>query len=283
MGVLHGTAACGGRLVVALALASTAVASSAPESRRVPRSALLAAMGMEKGYDRRATTNQARLQTRVFLRLAHEAVERGEATPLFIDHEDWFQAYLETVGLPPDQAPLSVRLSYQHQYDIALDGRPGMVVESVQTGPLPSAALNVRWRSRRGTTRYSYRDPTSRPVLELSFDGTVSYRLLELDGIVFLDQVTGVAGRPVSGPLTFLFRLLGSARAAWSRSALTGDGWQVVVGHGRKGPISRTATVVIRPDGQVEPVTSDKRSDVAALEARLRRPVVVDYRPWTLD
>jgi hypothetical protein len=283
MGVLRKTEACGGGLAVALALAATAAASSPPESRRVPRPALLAAMGAEKGYDRHVTTNQARLQTRVFLRLAREAAERGEATPLFIDHEDWFQAYLETVGLPAERAPFSVRLSHQHQYDITLDARPGVVIESVPSGPLPSLALNVRWRSRRGTARYSYRDPNSRPILEMSFDGTVTYRLLELDGMVCLDQITGVAGRPVTGPLTFLFRLLGSARAIWSRSALTGDSWQVVVGQGRKGPISRTATVIIRPDGQVEPASSVKRSDVAAIEARLRRPVTIDYRPWTLD
>jgi hypothetical protein len=266
--------------VLALAAIGT---SAAAASSRLPRAVIAAAMSAEGGYDRRATTNQSRLQTRVLLRLAREAAERSAPAPLFIDHEDWFQAYLETVGLRPEQAPLSVRLSHEHQYDITIDGRPGVVVDQVRAGPPPSQALNVRWRSRRGTRQYSYRDPRSRPVIEMTFEETVSYRLLDLDGMVVLEQIRGVSGRPVTGPLSILFHLIGSARAVWSRSALAPDGWQVVVGQGRKGPIIRTATLTIQPDGQVDPAGSGRRTDLVALERRLRQPIDISYRPWTLD
>jgi hypothetical protein len=251
------------------------------EVESVPRATIAAAMRAEQGYERRATTNQSRLQTRVFLRLAREAA-RPDAT-LFIDHEDWFQAYLETLGLSADQAPLSVRLSHEHQYDISLDMRPGVVVESVRRGRPPSQALNVRWRSRRGTPRYSYRDLLSHPVIEVTFQKTVSYRLLEMDGMVVVDQMSGASGRPVNGPLSLLFRLIGSARAVWSRYALAEDGWRVVVGHGRKGPVTRTVTVTIRPDGRIDPGVPADRADLAALEQRLKAPLDVVYRPWRRD
>lgn len=255
-----------------------------PGARTVPRADLLEAMRAEQGYDLRATTNQSRLQSRVMLRLARESQRAGPgASLLFIDHEDWFQAYLEATGLRAEQAPLSVGLSRRHQYDILVDARPGAVVARVVAGPQPSQALNVRWRSRVGTPRYSYRDRQSRPELDLSFEGTVSYHLLEWDGLVAFDEIEGVSGRPATGPLSVLFRLIGQAHATWSRSLVAGDGWQVLVGQGRKGPFSRTATVTIRPDGLVEQGLPPARADLAALEQRLRLAPAVAYRPWQRD
>lgn len=250
---------------------------------RVSRAAIAAAMREEQGYERRVTTNQSRLQTRVLLRLARAARAAGpEGAVLLIDYEDWFQAYLEALGLREDQAPLSVRLAHQHQYDILVDARTGAVVERVRAGPVPSQALNVRWRARHGTRGYSYRDPLSRPVLEMTFERTVSYRLLELEGMVVQDRFSGVSGHPVTGAVSVLFRLIGQAHAVWSRSAVAADGWQVIVGKGRKGPFSRTATVTVPPDGSAELGVPAGRLDLAALERRLRQPIEVTYRPWTL-
>ncbi len=250
---------------------------------RVPRAGIAAAMREEQGYERRVTTNQSRLQTRVLLRLARAArAVRPEGAVMFIDYEDWFQAYLEAVGLREDQAPLSVRLAHEHQYDIVVDARTDAVVQRVRVGAVPSHALNVRWRSRGETRGYSYRDTLSRPVLEMSFERTVSYRLLEFEGIVVQDQFSGVSGHPVTGALSVLFRLIGKAHAVWSRSAVAADGWQVIVGKGRKGPFSRTGTVTVPPDGSAELGVPGGRPDLAALERRLRQPIEVVYHPWTL-
>ncbi len=275
-----------GTVALSILAAARAPAQGAPPAghERVPREAIAAAMRAEQDFDRRATTNQSRLQTRVLLRLAGEKdPARPDGPLLFIDFEDWFQAYLEAVGLGPDEAPLSVRLSYEHQYDILVDARPGMVVERVRGGPYPSQALNVRWRSRRGTPRYSYRDPLSQPVLQMTFEHSVSYRLIEVGGVVVLDEIEGVSGRPVTGPLSLLFRVIGQAHAVWSRSTLSRDGWQVVVGKGRKGPFARTATVTIQPNGRVERDVPAGRADLAELERRLLQPIDVAYRPWRRD
>jgi len=91
-----------------------------------------------------------------------------------------------------------------------------------------------------------------------------------------------VSGHPVTGALSVLFRLIGQAHAVWSRSAIAADGWQVIVGKGRKGPFSRTATVTVPPDGTAELGVPADRPDLAALERRLRQPIEVLYRPWTL-
>ncbi len=252
--------------------------AQAPAGLTVEREALAAALRAEQGYERRATTNQSRLQTRVLLRLA---AERGGV--LRIDHEDWFRAYLATLGLGESQAPLSVCLSHEHQYDILIDARPDVVLERVRAGPPVTRALNVLWRSRRGTPRYSYRDQLAQPVLEMTFERTVSYRLLDLQGMVVLEDIKGISGRPVTGALSLLFRLFGQARAEWSRSVVAPDGWQVVVGQGRKGPFTRRATVTIAPDGRAEPGVPAGRADLAALERRLRQPLDVVYKPWTRE
>lgn len=262
-------------VVAACALPARAEAPAGAE--RVPRAAIAAAMRAEQGYERRATTNQSRLQSRVLLRLA------AAGGVLFIDHADWFGAYLEALELNAAEAPLSARLSHEHQYDILLDARPGVVVREVRAGPAPTRAFNVRWRSRRGTPRYSYRDERATPVVEMAFDEIVSYRLLELGDMVVLDEIEGVSGRPTTGPLSLLFRLFGHARAVWSRSGVSHDGWQVLVGRGRKGPFARTATLTIHPDGRVDPDVPAGRSDLAALEKRLRAPLDIVYHPWSRD
>lgn len=254
-----------------------------PDTVRVLRAAIADAMREERGYDRREPTNQARLQTRVLLRLARaaRAAHAGGAV-LFIDYEDWFRAYLDALELREDEAPSSVRLTHEHQYDIVVDGRVDVVVERVPTGARPAQALNVLWRSRRGTG-YGYRDSLSRPEFEVRFDRAVSYRLLEFEGMVVQDEFSGVSGRPATGALKLLFRLLGQARAVWTRSAIAEDGWQVVRGKGRKGPFSRTATVTVDPGGTADAGVPPGRPDLADLERRLKQPIALVYRPWKRD
>ena len=250
---------------------------------RVSRTAIADAMREERGYERRAPTNQSRLQTRVLLRLARaDRATHPEGAVLLIDYDDWFLAYLDAVELRADEAPLSVRLTHEHQYDIVVDGRADHVVERGPVGVPLAQALNVLWRSRSGTG-YGYRDSLSRPQFEVKFDRAVSYRLLELEGMVVQDEFSGVSGRPATGALSVLFRLLGQARAVWSRSAVAADGWLVVRAKGRKGPFSRTATITVEPAGQADAGIPPDRPDLADLERRLKQRIEVVYRPWTRD
>lgn len=269
-----------GVLLIALLLPGPGADAPVP-LERVARADIVEAIAAERGYDRTVTTNMSRLQSHVFLRLLRQAgTERGRGVRLFVDHTDWFAAYLEAVGVAAAEAPISARLSHEHQCDIYLDARRDGVVEAHAGPEAPLLAANVRWISRRGTDSYSYRDELSDPVLDLSFAGDVSYRLVELKDMIVFDEIHGVSGRPVTGALGLLFKLLGSASARWSRSAIAEDGWQVVRGHGTKGPFSRTATVTVRPDGRVDKDVPADRPDLARLDERLRRDPGLSYHPW---
>ena len=274
--------------VPSLALCLVTAAASAWEKgesvQRVAFAELREAMRAEQGYDARRTTNLARFQAGVFLRLAERAqARRPQGPPLFFDHAEWFQAYLETVGLSAEQAPISCRLSVTSRQDAwmeyrrphvlqrATEGRPVRLALNVSVGPQPLAQVPAR---------YSYEDLSSIPRLRVTVERAYRYRLLDLGDQVLFDQIEGLYGRPTSGLLGLFFAVIGEGRAVLSRMALADDGTQVVVGQAKKAFVGRTATVTIRPDGTAEQGVPEGRPDLAAVEARLREPLDVEYVPW---
>lgn len=142
------------------------VASSLPDDsvRVVGREELLEAMRQCAGYDPTATTNGARFQAEVLLRLARQTSERDpEGSPLFVGHEDWFRAFLCATGRTESTAPLYSRLAYRYGQDMEIDCRSGRVVRKVEEGPVPELAANVViwWPENPGKPdRYSYQDWT---------------------------------------------------------------------------------------------------------------------------
>jgi hypothetical protein len=272
--------------LVACTAAAAALASE-PDGpvQRVAFAELLQAMRTELGYDARQTTNLARFQAGVFLRLAAQAqARRPQGPPLFFDHAEWFRAYLETGGLSPEQASVSCRLSVASRQDAWVDyrrqrvvrrvgeGRPVRLALNVCVGPLPQASV---------PRHYSYDDIRSTPRLRVTVERAYRYRLLDLGDQVVLDDIQGLYGRPTSGLLGLLFTLIGEGRAVLSRMAFATDGTQVMVGQAKKAFIVRTATVTIQPNGAAEAGVPEGRSDLAALEARLREPLEIEYVPWT--
>ena len=252
--------------------------------QRVAFAELLEAMREEKGYDARKTTNLARFQAGVLLRLAGQARDRRpQGPPLFFSHAEWFQAYLDTVGLSAERASISCRLSYENRQDAWVEYRGYRVVRqvngrlpvrlalNVRVGPLPQASVPAR---------YSYDDLASIPQLRVTVERVYRYRLVDLGDQVLFDQIQGLHGRPTSGLLGALFWLVGEGHAVFSRMAVANDGVQVVVGQARKAFIARTATVTIQPDGTAEEGVPEGRPDLAALEARLREPLGIEYLPW---
>jgi hypothetical protein len=252
--------------------------------QRVAFAALLDAMRAEQGYDARRTTNLARFQAGVILRLAEQArARRPEGPPLFFDHAEWFQAYLTTVGLSSEQAPISCRLSKENRQDAWVEYRQDRVVRSAHQGLRLRQALNVLVAPLPHApvaARYSYDDLASTPRLQITVERAYRYRLLDLGDQVAFDEIQGLHGRPTSGLLGALFALIGEGHAVFSRMAVATDGVQVVVGQARKAFLTRTATVTIQPDGTAEPGVPEGRSDLAALEARLREPLAVEYVTW---
>src|SRR5262245_48665413 len=112
--------------------------------RAVSREEILTAMQGSQGFEPSATTNGARFQAEVLLRLARDAEARDPARPpVFVGHDDWFSAFLARTGLTEEAAPLFMRLSHEHGQDMVVDYGLDRVVRSVAEGPTPSFAMSV--------------------------------------------------------------------------------------------------------------------------------------------
>ena len=262
------------------------VAATAPLAGpdRVPREAILEAMRESRGYDVTATTNGARFQSEVLLRLARRAADRDvQRRPLAIDHADWFRAYLERAGVSAEQAPLFIRLSHQYRQDLEVDLRPERVFRALRGGSAPSAALNVCiwWPEARGAPdSYSYEDALSTPRLKVTNERVITYRLLDFgDQIAFMD-IDGLRGRPTTGALGLLFQVIGEGRIVDNRMAIAPDGLQVARARARKFMIEVASTVTVFADGTTVKDVPPQRADLADIERRLRQPIEMDHPPF---
>ncbi len=265
---------------------SPPAAAAAP--RAVGRQEILQAMRESQGYDPTATTNGARFQSEVLRRLARRARTRDPAqSPLFIDHQEWFGAYLEKTALSPESAPLFVRLAYDHAQDMEVDYRRDHVLEAVEPGPPPELALNVCiwWPEASDRPRkYSYEDLLSSPRLKVTNERLLSYRLLDFGDMTVFGDIQGLRGRPTSGILGLLFQLIGEGRVVENRMAVSEDGLQVARARARKAFFEVVSTVTVYPDGRTEKDLPPGRPDLAELEARLKRPLKLVHPPlecWT--
>ena len=268
-------------LVVALVAApSEAVAAG----RAVPRAEILAAMRASQGFDPAATTNGPRFQAEVLFHLLRASQAQGpEAGHLFLDHADWYHAFLERTGKTPAAAPLFVRLALEHRQDLEVDARPGRVVERVVAGPAPRLAANVTigWPAGKGgPTRYSYDDTLAIPDLHVTNERVIAYRLLDYGDVIAFDEIEGLHGRPTEGLLGVLFDLIGEGSVRWNRMTISPEGLQVARARATKGPFGVESTIVVYPDGRVEKDVPPGRADLGALEKRLLETRTLRYRAF---
>ncbi len=265
-------------IVLATVLGSARDTSSTPVP--VFMEEMLEAMRQVKGYSLTATANGARLEADVILSVIHEAATRDpERRPLLFGHQEWYEAFLARTGLTPAQAPLYARLSYEMGQDMIVDYRREHVIDAVLQGPPPRVAANVWIFWKGGPDQYSYDDTSSRPNLRVTQKRLIRYRLVEYDDLIWYAEVSGLHGRPTTGPLGVLFAVIGEARVEESRSAFLPDGLQVVRGRGSKWGIHRTATATVWPDGHADRGLPPGRPDVVAAEARLEEPLAIRFRP----
>jgi len=272
---------------IGVALFGAVAAVAAPRGpdgvERVSREAIVAAMRESRGYDLTATTNGPRLLAEVLLRLIRQAEARDVAhRPLWIGHHEWYEAFLERTGLAPQDAPLYVMLAYEVGQDVLVDSRRERVVAEVLEGPEPLTVANVHifWSDAAGKPdSYSYDDTLSNPDLHVTQKRDIRYRLVDYGDRLWNAEVTGLYGRPTSGPLGLLFDVLGEVQVLESRSAVATDGIQVDRAQGRKLSITRDATVTIWPDGRADKGVPEDRPDLRALEARLEEPLGIRFVP----
>jgi hypothetical protein len=269
-------------LAVAALLADSAAAAQRLGARVVERDEILRAMQQSKGYVLTATTNGPRFQSEVLLRLARDAAARDTTRqPLFVGHREWFEAYLERTGLTRERAPLFVRLADEYGQDALVDYRTERVLAGTPAVNAPLRAMNVCiwWPEREGAPNsYSYEDTLSTPQLKVTNERVITYRLLDYGDMLVFDEITGLRGRPTTGILGVLFQLIGEGYVVESRIAVAPDGLQVTRARAKK-LLEVATTVTVAPDGRTEKDVPAGRADLAALDARLKRPLHLKHPP----
>ena len=272
------------RCVLALLLSPAPAAETA---RPVSQEEMLEAMRASRGFDPTATTNGARFQAEVLLFLARRARARqADGPPLFLGHAEWFAAFLARTGLAAEKAPAFVRLPYEHGQDMEVDYRAGRVLRPGGSGPLPETALNVRiwWpASRDRPASYSYEDTLSSPQLKVTNRRLILYRLLAFGDMTVFGEIEGLHGRPTSGVLGLLFKVIGEGRVEENRMAIAADGLQIARARARKAFFEVATTVTVYPDGRTEKDVPPGRPDLLALEVLLKRPLAVAFQPLDRD
>jgi hypothetical protein len=243
-------------------------------------------MSMHGDYDILATTNRGRFTAGLLLRLARWAKERDpEGGPLLITPEEWFFSYIQVAGVSMLEAPRPALLGLEHGQRVLVEYREDRVISEVHEGPQPRLAVNVRawWpEGQNSPASFSFTDTTAVPKLKATSHREITYRLLEFDDMIVLDQIEGLSGRPVSGLLGALFAVIGEGSLKHSRIAVADDGLQLVRGRAKK-IFSVSTTVTVEPDGRGEKGIPAERPDLAELEMKLKSPLKIEYVPYAWE
>lgn len=272
-------------IVVSAALLTLSVrgsprAADCPEPYRVPRQEMLQAMSAHGAYSLTSTTTSTRFGAEALLALVRRRQQEApERTELLIDHDDWFAAHLETAGVTYAEMSAAARAGVEHHQDALVSYGPGVVKEVVD-GPVPRLALDVliSWPDSGGApSRFSYEDTLSDPRLQMYDHRVIRFKLLEYDGMLVFDEVTGISVRP-RGFLSGVFSVLGNPDLKQTRIGVAADQWQVVRAQVKVFPgISKTGTVAIEPNGRGHEGVPPGRADLKAIAVRLKRSLKLRY------
>lgn len=279
-------AACYCLALIAVLLLAGPAAAQTCAVQQVTRDELVRAMSMHGDYDILATTNRGRFTAELLLRLARWANERDpRGGPLLITPEDWFFSYIRVAGVSMLDAPRPALLGLEHGQRVLIDYREDRVISQVHQGPRPRLALNVRawWpEGPNSPSSFSFTDTTAVPKLKATSHREITYRLLEFEDMIVLDQIEGLSGRPISGLLGALFAVIGEGSLKHSRIAVAPDGLQLVRGRAKK-VFSVSTTVTVEPDGRGGKGIPAERPDLAALESKLKSPLKIEYVPYAWE
>jgi len=238
-------------------------------------------------YSILATTNSVRFQSAVFQRLIERALEeRPGGGTLFIPYDALWWEFLEAAGLSAGdsgKAPIGRRLAYEYHQDTEVFyGPPGSVIKRVKDGPTPLIAANVRlaWPDRPDKVRkFSFEDTLSVPRLKATNHQVMTFRFLVFSDMIVLDDIEGISGRPLTGVLGAIFKVIGEGNAVYARYSVSTDGRQVMRTKATK-VISKTVTATINADGTGQSGVPEGRADMLVMEARLEQPLALEYFPY---
>ena len=248
------------------------------ENRQVGVDELVDVIASIDGYDITATTNQGRFVSEILLGLAAGFSARDpEGRPFEIAPQDFFDAVVSVAGIEPEQMPIGFRRALEVGQVFTVDYRQARLVggRTAADEIEQALAVAVRWPDE-GPDHYEFEDTDASPNVLLRYQREVNYRLVRLPDRVLYDDVEGLSGRPTSGALGALFRMLGRASIQSSHFAVADDQTLVAYTRGRRlFPFSTLATV--RPDGSTSRGVPEDRDDLEILGKRLSRLPDIRY------
>lgn len=230
---------------------------------------LRAAIEQIEGYDIDATTNQPRFVAEFLFALASEVRARGMSSFRVLPQR-YFQAWKEATGKTEADAPVGMRrvLEFDQRFVVELD--PVVRIQLPDAHQLRQVlAVRVGWPEVPGRAAYySYADTSSDPDVLLRQQRDIRYLLLDFGDFVAYEQVDGISGKPTSGGLGALFKLLGMGELRSTRLTVAADGVQVNRTRVAK-LFTFTAIALVQPDGRAERGIPTNRPDLQALADRL--------------
>ncbi|UCG76084.1 MAG: hypothetical protein JSV95_01885 [Gemmatimonadota bacterium] len=259
------------------------LAQVADSAVRVSRDAVRGAMQAEadRGYNLLATTNSTRFSTSVILAIVREAIAaRPQGPSILIHHTDWYGAYREVTGLPPERVPEFVALANEYGQDRIIDYSLADSAVEVVEGFDPELVVRVRVGWPEGTgkeDKYTFVDTLTSPHIRVTNRQRISYWLLDFGDMIVQDRIEGISARPIGGALGALFAIIGDGNAVQNRFAITEDGLVVTYAIVRKGPMKVEPLTVTYPDGTVETEFPAGRDDLQGVANYIMLPLEVEY------
>lgn len=240
------------------------------------------------GYDMLTTTNAGRMQAGVILRLVKAALEKNLDGPLlFISHEDYFAAYLKTMGLTKKEAPLFAQKSFQHQQNQLIEYTKSKVIKNIKKGRKPLVAITVRAWWKKGLDLpnfFSYDDTLTNPNLKVINERVINFRLLDFGDQIVFDQIQGIKGCPTSGALGLIFkgfRALGLyPSVVQTCMTVSNDNLLILSAKFKFLGFKITLISTIYPDGHAIIGLPDDRADLKEIKKRLEYPLEIEYYPY---
>jgi len=233
------------------------------------------------GYDTAAAPNQARFVADFLFGVAAEAAGHGGIDSFQIQPQRFFEAWLTVTGREADDAPVSMRRVLEYRQRFAVDIDPAVDRDGAR--PRRVLAVRVVWDpsdAPDGAQSYSYEDTRSDPAVRIRQQHDIRYLLIDFGDFIAYENMHGISGRPTSGGLGALFKLLGMAEIESVRLAVATDGFQINRSRVRKW-FGFTTHAVITPDGTAERGIPDSRPDYRRLAERLDRGFEIALSgPW---
>ena len=240
-------------------------------------------------YDIIASTNAMRFQSAVFrVLLERRLIANPDGGAFFIPHDILWWEFLGVAGLglaDSAKAPIGRLRAFDYRQSIeVVYGPVDGIVRVVPSGePRPLIAANVRyaWADRPdGVRKFTFTDTLSDPKLRATNHQLITMRFLVFEDMMAFEEIKGISGRPLSGVLATIFKVIGDGNAVYARFAISADGQQLLRTKAVK-LLSKTVTATIAPDGRATRGIPGGRSDLAEIERRLEQSMELEYHPYS--